>query len=157
MPRMPSPRLLIGRRSILGHYYAITTIASDRRPLFLHADHVEAVAKEIAASDERGDVSTLAWVLMPDHLHWLFRLDSGMLSGTIQKMKMRSARTINRTGQRHGPVWQPGFHDHCIRDERSLQRHARYLVENPLRAGLVDRIEDYPHLWCAWTCESDAR
>jgi REP element-mobilizing transposase RayT len=90
---------------------------------------------------------------MPDHLHWLFRLDSGTLSGTIQRMKLRSAQAINRIEKRHGPVWQAGFHDHCIRDERSLQGHARYLIENPLRAGLADKVGDYPHLWCAWTCD----
>ncbi|MFB6261862.1 MAG: transposase, partial [Thiohalorhabdaceae bacterium] len=48
------------------------------------------------------------------------------------------------------PVWQPGFHDRAIRREEDLEAVARYVVANPLRAGLVDRIADYPHWDAAW-------
>lgn len=49
---------------------------------------------------------------------------------------------------RQGRLWQPGFHDHAVRREESLEAIARYIVANPLRAGLVKKVGDYP-LWDA--------
>ena len=106
-------------------------------------------------ADGRGLTASLAWVLMPDHLHWLFQLESGSLSTLIQQFKAGTAQSINQTQQRRGSVWQAGFHGHCVRDERSLGKIARYLLENPIRAGLVSDIADYPYWWCAWQVEGD--
>jgi len=47
-------------------------------------------------------------------------------------------------------VWQPGFHDHALRKEEDVRAVARYVVANPLRAGLVQRIGDYPHWNAIW-------
>jgi hypothetical protein len=49
---------------------------------------------------------------------------------------------------RCGPLWQTGYHDRAIRDGEDLLPFARYIVANPLRAGLVEKIGDYP-LWDA--------
>ena len=147
---MASPRLLKGRHSSVGAFYSITTVSHGRRRLFEDPATASLVATEIAATDRHGLSSTLAWVLMPDHLHWLCSLESGSLGALVQRFKMRSAQAINRTRHCHGAVWQAGFHDHRVRDEISLRNVARYLLENPIRAGLVSAIEEYPHAWCAW-------
>ena len=47
-------------------------------------------------------------------------------------------------------MWQPGFYDHRLRNEHDLQRQARYIIENPVRAGLAGYAEGYPYLWCRW-------
>jgi len=86
---------------------------------------------------------------MPDHFHWLMEQgDSSKLSTTVRNVKAHSARKINRSLKRTGPLWQPGFYDRAIRREEDIAAVARYIVANPLRAGLVDRIGDYP-LWDA--------
>ncbi|MES2669047.1 MAG: transposase [Pseudomonadota bacterium] len=95
-------------------------------------------------------MESLAWVLMPDHLHWLFCLRSSGLSAVVQKMECRSANSINRALNRQGIVWQAGFYDRRVDSEESLHRQARYMIENPLRAGIVSSIEEYPYWWCAW-------
>lgn len=51
-----------------------------------------------------------------------------------------------RNLDRRGPVWQRGFHDHALRREEDLRAVACYIVGNPLRAGLVQHVGDYP-LW----------
>jgi REP element-mobilizing transposase RayT len=102
------------------------------------------VVKELAAAP----VETLAWVLMPDHLHWLFILGDGELANVVRVSKSRSARAVNLMLQREGPVWQKGYYDHAVRDDEDLRKLARYIVDNPLRSGLVQRIGDYP-LWDA--------
>ncbi len=89
---------------------------------------------------------------MPDHLHWLLQLrENGELSQVVQLVKSVSAHAINRQVKLPLPrVWQPGFHDHALRKEEDVRAVARYVVANPLRAGLVQRIGDYPHWNAIW-------
>ena len=85
---------------------------------------------------------------MPDHVHWLFQLCGGRLDEVVRRFKGTSARRVNERLSRTGPVWQRGYYDHAVRSETALVKHARYIVTNPVRAGLVDRIGEYP-LWDA--------
>ena len=48
------------------------------------------------------------------------------------------------------PIWQGGFHDHALRQEDDVREVARYIVANPLRAGLVEQLADYPHWDAVW-------
>lgn len=152
---MASPRLNKGRHSQVGHVYSITTVACGRRRLFADHEAARIIIQEIEAANRQGLSVSLAWLLMPDHLHWLFQLEYGSLSAVMQQFKACTAQSINQTQQRRGSVWQAGFHDHCVRGERSLGNTARYLLENPIRANLASDIADYPYWWCAWRIEDD--
>ena len=86
---------------------------------------------------------------MPDHVHWLFQLgEAGTLSSVVKGFKARSAQRVNGYLDRQGALWQKGFYDHAVRKEEDIRGIARYIVANPLRAGLVENIGDYP-LWDA--------
>ena len=101
------------------------------------------------AEQDAGHASTLAFVVMPDHFHWLLSLTGNQdLSGIVGRVKSRAARLINGAGHRQGRMWQDGFHDHAIRAQEDLADVARYVVANPLRAGIVKKLGDYP-LWDA--------
>jgi REP element-mobilizing transposase RayT len=76
------------------------------------------------------------------------QLQSGSLAEVIGGIKARCTRAVNHKTGREGPLWQSGFHDRAIRDDEDLLPFARYIVANPLRAGLVNKIGDYP-LWDA--------
>ncbi|WP_368564605.1 transposase [Pseudoxanthomonas sp. UTMC 1351] len=147
---MASPRLITGRNSQLGAYYVVTAVTSNRDPLFEQSQLAGAAAAEIARCQEEERVTSLAWVIMPDHVHWLLELKQGSLSRCLQAFKSRLARAVNMETSQTGSVWQPGFYDHRIREDEDLLEQARYLVANPIRSGLVSRIEDYPHWWCRW-------
>ncbi len=101
---------------------------------------------ELRAAQNVGLAESLAWVVMPDHFHWLLTLRSGGLSSLMKQVKGRSAKSINRAAGNIGKIWQGGFHDHALRHDEDLAAIARYIIANPLRAGLVERIGDYP-LW----------
>jgi len=131
-----------------GAYYVVTTVTHGRQPHFAAATSASLVVAELDRCAEEGAVDPIAWVVMPDHLHWLFRLANGSLSASIQRMKSRSGRTINASRGATGPLWQAGFHDQQIRNLRHVDNAARYIVANPVRRGLVGRIEDYPFWWC---------
>ncbi len=97
------------------------------------------------------DAKMLAWVLMPDHVHWLIQLgEADLLSGVVNRLKSASARCANRVLGRKGALWMPTFHDHALRTDEDLQFVARYVVGNPLRAGLVENIGDYPFWNAVW-------
>ena len=82
---------------------------------------------------------------MPDHLHWLMQLGAEhSLSRTVGAIKSVSAHTIPSLR------WQTGFHDHAVRKEEDLRELARYIVLNPVRARLVNKVSDYPHWDAIW-------
>lgn len=93
----------------------------------------------------------LAWVLMPDHVHWL--IDVGRkrdLSELVKRLKSASAFQVNRYRQKREPVWGRAFHDHALRKEDGMVEAARYVIANPLRAGLVETIGQYPFWNAVW-------
>jgi REP element-mobilizing transposase RayT len=93
----------------------------------------------------------LAWVLMPDHAHWLLQLgEKDELGIVVNRLKSSSSRLANRVLDRQGMFWAPAYHDHALRAEEDLLNIARYIVANPLRAGLVQRIGDYPFWNAIW-------
>ncbi|WP_454864396.1 REP-associated tyrosine transposase [Pseudomonas rhizophila] len=147
-PRPNSHQLRRGRSSERGRGYLVTTVVHQRMPLFKDWRLGRLLVAELRRAHERGQVNSLAWVVMPDHLHWLVQLEQAQLTQVMQAVKSRSTLAINRAMNRKGAFWQSGFHDRAIRDNQELRPFARYIIANPLRAGLVDSIGDYP-LWDA--------
>jgi REP element-mobilizing transposase RayT len=86
---------------------------------------------------------------MPDHLHWLFVLREGSIGSAMRLLKGRSARRL-KSFYPSMRIWQPAYYDQALRDNQDLKTLARYIVANPLRAGLVKRIGDYPHWDAEW-------
>ena len=140
-----------GRFSLAQHGYFITTSTVGRQPFF--ADFTAACAASRCFADPailRG-ATLLAWVLMPDHVHWLLQLDAKeSLEQVINRLKSASARHANRALGRQGALWIKAYYDRALYDDRALPPAADYLIANPLRAGLVERIEDYPFWDCVW-------
>lgn len=140
-----------GRVSIPGQIYLITTVTTDRRKLFSNLWTARIVIAEMRASVDRKELDSIAWVLMPDHLHWLLALNENLsLPRAVQSFKSRPAIKTNRHLNDQGPVWQSAYHDRALRKDDDLRATARYLVANPLRAGLVKNIADYPHWDARW-------
>jgi REP element-mobilizing transposase RayT len=137
-----------GRYSEPERLYLLTSVLLQRRPLFNDFALARLLVKELRVAHEQQQVASLAWVVMPDHLHWLVQLQTGSLEQLMRRIKSNSARQINQYLGTQGPIWQPGYHDRALRQDDDLQSAARYIVANPLRAGLVKRIGDYP-LWDA--------
>ncbi len=63
----------------------------------------------------------------------------------MHSLKSYSAHMMVRSGV-SPPIWQDGFHDHGLRDEENYRARIRYVLQNPIRAGLADSIESYPYL-----------
>lgn len=139
-----------GRYSEQQHAYFVTTVLAEReRRYFADFSCARCVVAEMRALHDDEAVSSLAWVIMPDHVHWLFQLGVQMdLSAVMKRFKAYSARRVNGHLNRQGALWQKAFYDHALRKDEDVRDVARYVVANPLRAGLVENIGDYP-LWDA--------
>ncbi|MCX6969727.1 MAG: class I tRNA ligase family protein [Verrucomicrobia bacterium] len=84
---------------------------------------------------DRYDLS--AFVVMPNHVHVLFRLREGQdLAKTLHSWKSFTAHGINKALNRQGAVWQEEYFDRLIRDDGHFSKLVEYIVNNPHRAGL---------------------
>ena len=136
-----------GRSSIPNQIYLVTTVTLDREPIFKDWRLGRILVQVLRYYQHAA--GTLCYVVMPDHLHWLAQLKGPFsLAQVVGGVKGRSSSEIGRVLGRTGPVWQDGYHDRALRSEEQLLPIARYIVANPLRAGLVEKIGDYP-LWDA--------
>ncbi|WP_416058536.1 REP-associated tyrosine transposase [Stenotrophomonas maltophilia] len=153
---MQNVRLPIGRHSSVGLFYLLTTVVDGRTPLFASDAAAAMAIREFQRLDQEGFTRSVAYVVMPDHVHWLVELRAGTLEDVMKRFKSRTAQQINRLLGRIGRFWQARHHDHAIRPDESLYRHAMYLMGNPIRAGLAAQLGQYPHAWCEWALENSS-
>jgi REP element-mobilizing transposase RayT len=145
-----------GRCSLLHHVYCITTVIRNRQSIFTDITSARLLIHELRQLHEAEIVNSLAWVVMPDHLHWMIQLqDSWPLSRVVKTVKARSALTINAHLERHGSLWQRAYYDRAMRNDEDVRQIARYIVANPLRRSLVQDIGQYPHWDCIWMSGND--
>jgi putative transposase len=148
-----------GRYSLCHQVYCVTTVTRNRRPLFTDFTTARLLVRELRRMHDDGHVTSLAWVVMPDHLHWMIQLnDRWPLSKLVKTLKARSALAINYHLSQQGSLWQRAYYDHAARKREDIRQIARYIIANPLRAGLVQDIGNYPHWDCIWVtdCEGGA-
>jgi putative transposase len=125
--------------------YFVTLATTNREPLFEDSITVNLVRKVLVSLQIEGDFLILAYCFMPDHLHLLLQgiSDGSNLIKFIKFFKQRSGFGYkNMMGK---PLWQPSYYDHVLRKEEDLLEIARYIWNNPVRAGLVSSPHDYPY------------
>jgi putative transposase len=88
---------------------------------------------------------------MPDHVHVLATgtSDAGDLRQFVARWKQQTGYAYRR--QWNATLWQGGFYEHVLRAEEDRAAVIRYPLENPLRAGLVQSLHDYP-FWGSGLC-----
>lgn len=140
-----------GRFSSENQIYFITTVIHKRRKLFINLELCRNIILQMKRLDDESYIESIAWVIMPDHVHWLFTLKEEYdLATVVKKFKGQSARELNKLLGEKGTFWQHAYYDHALRKDEDIKKVARYIVANPLRAGLVKRIEDYPYWDAVW-------
>ena len=141
-----SPGHLKGFTYVGLHRYSLTFCTHRRRHLFIRPGVVGLVLKQISRATFENQFAVIAYCFMPDHLHLLIegRSDASDCKRLIARAKQYSAFHFSRTY--HQELWQRYGFEHVLRDDEVSQIVARYIVENPIRAGLVRRIEDYPYV-----------
>ena len=134
-----------GRHSVAGGVYLVTTVTAQRLAVFADFGAARMLVRILHGPDLTARAQTLAYVVMPDHLHWLLQLgEVDSLSQCVQRLKSLSSKALQAA------LWQKGFHDRAVRKEDDLAAIARYIVYNPVRAGLAHKVGAYPHWDAVW-------
>ncbi len=125
--------------------YFLTACLDGRRPILAQQSiHDALVAYFIEGA--KHNIAVGRYVLMPDHLHLFaaFSPAAPILSEWVKGLKRAVATLLKGEGVT-GPYWQKGFFDHVLRSTESYQQKWDYVRQNPVRAGLVKRAEDWPY------------
>ena len=86
------------------------------------------------------------FVIMPDHLHLLLTPSpTTSLEKAVQCIKGGSSHRIHKERGHKVEIWQVGFHDWTVRDYNDWETKVEYIHNNPVRAKLVARPEDWPY------------
>jgi REP element-mobilizing transposase RayT len=106
-------------------------VTTGRAPVFRDLASGRAVVAALRALDTEGAAQTLAYVVMPNHLHWLLTLGEAVTLGrAVGLAKGRSARRVNGVRRELDepaitPLWQAGYHDHAVRQDEDIRALAR--------------------------------
>jgi putative transposase len=144
--------------------FFLTIATAYRRPWFADAVIAQHCIAELQSSCETHRFGLLAYCFMPDHLHVLVSTEGGsdlvrLIHGFKQKtawwFKNREAAGGLKASPTSGSptvprLWQKSYYDHVLRKDEDIAAIVRYIVENPVRAGLVTSLDEYPHRWNAY-------
>lgn len=123
----------------------ITARGIDREPIFLSdLDRYELLAI-LRKATERLEWEVLTWCLMTTHYHLLVIVPKEpRVSWAMQTVNSVYARQFNARHGRRGHVFGERFGDTLVESDQHGERTINYILENPVRAGLVKRVEDWP-------------
>ncbi|MBN1439462.1 MAG: transposase [Anaerolineales bacterium] len=141
-----------------GGVYFFTVVAYDRKPLWSGPKAREMLWVAWEETKKRRPFHVEAFVLLPDHLHCIWRLPEGDadFSTRWKEIKRRFSREFGLTtgigGERNpsrikkgeAAIWQRRFWEHAIRDQYDFTNHVAYIHFNPVKHGLVNQVKDWP-------------
>ena len=121
------------------------TFCTWHRAKILACDVVHASFIEYATQNLSRGIHTGRYVLMPDHIHLFVSPPRNLrLENYVRLLKQHLNRAL-RVDLPNGRLWQPGFFDHLVRANESYRQKWEYVLQNPVRAGLVKAGQDWPY------------
>ena len=150
---------------------------SDYGPLWLNNYKVAEIVKEAIHYRDKRDYDLICYTIMPNHVHQVFtpivardssramkgeeslpdsednldinvELQLPVVTNILRLIKGSTARECNKVLNRSGKFWQQESYDHVVRDNKELKRIVKYLLNNPVKAGLCERWEDWKWNYC---------
>ena len=140
------------RARIPGGTYFFTLVTAQRRPLLLN--NIGRLREAFRVVKQRYPFRIEAIVILPDHLHAIWRLPAGDSDYSLRWSLIKrffssgfsaSLRTASQRSKREKGIWQRRYWEHCIRDENDLRRHLDYVHYNPVKHDLVARPGDWAY------------
>jgi len=142
------------RAGIPGASYFFTVNLAERSWTLL-VDHTDLLRTVIREVQSRHPFHIDAMVVLPDHLHAIWRLPENdkdfstrwmlIKSGFSRRLPADEGRNRSRITKGERGIWQRRFWEHLIRDEMDHERHVNYIHYNPMKHGYVARPVDWPH------------
>ncbi|MFH1220994.1 MAG: transposase [Candidatus Eisenbacteria bacterium] len=119
---------------------------NNREPVFLSDQDVDRYIRLLTRYSRKWRCPVLAYCLMSNHVHLLLRPQEGQsLAKMMQGISMCYAQHMNRLCSRTGRLWESRYYSCIVEDETHLWTVARYIEQNPVRAGVVETEEEFPY------------
>jgi putative transposase len=144
------PKRLVGVSYDGFQRYLATTCTSSRHVAFRSAAVVDMALDQILHTAHAHEMAIPAYCFMPDHLHLVV---AGRSEQSDFRRFMKAFKQVSGFQYRQGHrrvLWQEGYHERVLRDDEATETVVRYVLENPIRAGLTTRLGEYPF---AGSCE----
>lgn len=143
-PRRRHARLNPELYARCGSICSVTAAVLDRRPVFRNHAVAAAAVDVLKAHAARTGVAVHGYCVMPDHVHLVLSAsptcDIITFVGQFKNLGQRAAWALGT----HGAFWQKSFWDHFLRADEQLEAVILYVLNNPVRAGLVSHWREYP-------------
>jgi putative transposase len=142
------------RADVPGATYFFTVNLADRRRKLL-VEHVDVLREVIRDVRQRHPFVIEAIVILPDHLHAVWRLPEGeadfatrwslIKAGFSRRLPVGERMNPSREAKRERGIWQRRYWEHLIRNDADFSRHVDYIHFNPVKHGYVQRVDDWPY------------
>ena len=136
-----------------GTYFFTVNLLERRRGVLV--EHIDLLRDAFRAARAARPFHLLAIVVMPDHLHCVWRLPDGdadnanrwaqIKSGFSRALPIHERRSSRRIARRERGIWQRRYWEHLVRDDDDLRRVVDYVHINPVKHGYVARAADWPY------------
>lgn len=146
------------RAHVPGGTFFFTVTTFERRPILTEEPYRSALRSAINDVRKQLPFQSIAWVLLPDHLHTIWKLPDTdadfSLRWSLVKQKVtqrfiddtgKSAIALSKQKRKEGTIWQRRFWEHLIHDDTDFQNHIDYIHYNPVKHGYVTRASDWPY------------
>ena len=140
-----------GQKRYFGRYDKLLDGAASGPTWLRQSAVAEMVASAINYYDTKGAYQLVCYCLMPNHVHMVVTLSESAppLTRTLQYLKGYTAQKANALLGISGKFWHRESYDHIVRDAGEMGRVISYVLENPVKAGLVNDWQAWPHsYWC---------
>jgi putative transposase len=129
-----------------GGTFFFTVVTHERQPWLVEPWCVKTLGDVMRHVRAQRPFENLAMVLMPDHLHAIWRLPPDDADFSTRWMLIKQG-VVHRLRGRMGvqALWQGRFWEHTLRDERDVEQHMHYIHYNPVKHGHVQHVRDWPH------------
>jgi len=136
----------IGRAVAAGFPHHVIQRGNNRENVFFNAKDRKQYLSLLKKYSAKWEAPIMAYCLMSNHIHLLTKPNSDeSLYKMMQGLTLCYTQYINRTYQRTGRLWESRYHSCIVDQEKYLWAVARYVEQNPVRAGMVGKPEDYPY------------
>jgi putative transposase len=146
------------RYFIEGATYFFTVVTHERRPIFTGPAARSCLRAAMQTVRRKRPFDLIALVLMPEHIHVVWALPRGDAEYSTRWTQIKELftrcylatggdegdRSASRIRRRERAVWQRRFWEHTCRDQDDVWRCIDYIHWNPVKHGLVERVQDYP-------------
>jgi putative transposase len=129
------------------HQYFVTFCVRRRLEAFISPGAVECVREQIVRTCTERAFAVPAIVFLPEHVHFLaVGLEAGShFTSCMTLVRQRSGHAYRQAFG--ASLWQDGYFERVLRNPEDAYDVIRYIADNPVRAGLCARPEDYAYCW----------